>query len=69
MSRFAVTPEYLALVDLTTLQPLERLDRPGLLAVAAHVGAVRLIDNAILDPTALPIHDSNPGEAKTRCSV
>jgi pantoate--beta-alanine ligase len=44
--------EYLALVDPGTLEPVETLDRPALLAVAARVGQVRLIDNAILEPAA-----------------
>jgi pantoate--beta-alanine ligase len=46
------TLEYLALVDPGTLEPVERLERPALLAVAARVGQVRLIDNAILEPAA-----------------
>ena len=43
-----ITPEYLELRDAETLQPVTRLDGEGLLAVAAHVGAARLIDNHIL---------------------
>jgi pantoate--beta-alanine ligase len=46
------TLEYLALVDPGTLEPVELLERPALLAVAARVGQVRLIDNAILEPSA-----------------
>ena len=49
-----VHPEYLELVDPDTLERLEWLDRPALLAVAANVGATRLIDNLILQPTAVP---------------
>jgi len=45
-----VHPEYLELVDPDTLERLEWLDRPALLAVAANVGATRLIDNVILKP-------------------
>jgi pantoate--beta-alanine ligase len=52
MAAFDVEPEYLALVDPATLEPIERLQRPGLLAVAARVGETRLIDNLILDPIA-----------------
>jgi pantoate--beta-alanine ligase len=44
-----VEPDYVAVVDPTTLAPLERIDRRALMVVAAHVGPVRLIDNAILD--------------------
>jgi pantoate--beta-alanine ligase len=69
LERFGVSVEYLALVDADTLEPVERLQRPALLALAAHVGATRLIDNAIFHPSALPDHDSTPGEADTRCSV
>jgi pantoate--beta-alanine ligase len=44
----AVRIDYITLVDWTTLEPAE-LAAPGtLFAVAAHVGATRLIDNAIL---------------------
>jgi pantoate--beta-alanine ligase len=49
----AVRPDYLALVDPDTLEPLTELYRPALLAVAASVGGVRLIDNAVLQPTGV----------------
>jgi pantoate--beta-alanine ligase len=45
-----VHPEYLELVEPDTLERLEWLDRPALLAVAANVGATRLIDNLLLQP-------------------
>jgi hypothetical protein len=45
-----VHPEYLELVEPDTLERLEWLDRPALLAVAANVGATRLIDNLPLQP-------------------
>jgi pantoate--beta-alanine ligase len=45
-----VRSDYVALVDPDTLEPLPRLDRPALLAIAAHVGGVRLIDNVTLEP-------------------
>ncbi|HEY3865959.1 MAG TPA: pantoate--beta-alanine ligase [Solirubrobacteraceae bacterium] len=44
--------EYLELVDPETLERLEWLDRPALLAVAANVGATRLIDNLLLQPVS-----------------
>lgn len=53
MVPFDVQPEYLALVDAQTLEDVSRLEEPALLAVAAYVGQVRLIDNAILDPSSL----------------
>ncbi len=45
-----VEPEYVALVDPETFQPRETLVRPGLLVLAARIGEVRLIDNAVLAP-------------------
>jgi pantoate--beta-alanine ligase len=50
----AVRPDYVALVDPDTLEPLSELDRPALLAIAAQVGGVRLIDNATLEPASQP---------------
>ena len=54
MAELDVEPEYLALVDPDTLEPVERLEKPALLAVAARIGETRLIDNLILEPSALP---------------
>lgn len=42
--------DYLALVDPDTLEEVTELHRPAMLAVAAHVGATRLIDNVLLHP-------------------
>jgi pantoate--beta-alanine ligase len=50
MHDFDVEPEYLALVDPGDLRPVGSVDQETLLAVAAHVGPVRLIDNTILTP-------------------
>ncbi|MGN6373713.1 MAG: pantoate--beta-alanine ligase [Solirubrobacteraceae bacterium] len=55
MESHAVEPEYVALVDPATLEPVDRLDAPALLAVAARVGATRLIDNAVLQPASSPL--------------
>jgi len=52
MRPFDVEPEYLALVEPDTLEPLDALAGPALLALAARVGEVRLIDNEILQPAA-----------------
>jgi pantoate--beta-alanine ligase len=52
LDRFAVEPDYLELVDPETLEPVAQLDRPALLALAVHVGEVRLIDNVTLAPAA-----------------
>jgi pantoate--beta-alanine ligase len=50
MDDFDVEPEYLALVDPEDLRPVATVDQETLLAVAARVGQVRLIDNTILNP-------------------
>jgi pantoate--beta-alanine ligase len=62
-----VRADYVALVDPDTLEPLTRLDRPALLAIAAHVGGVRLIDNVTLEPISEPTRP--PGKAATTCSA
>lgn len=45
-----VDAEYLAIVDPDGFAPLERIDGRALVLVAARVGAVRLIDNVVLQP-------------------
>ena len=42
--------DYVALVDATTLEPVERLDGPARLLVAARLGRTRLIDNLAVAP-------------------
>jgi pantoate--beta-alanine ligase len=44
--------DYLAVVDGETLEPLEQLDRPGRILVAAWLGTTRLIDNEALRPSS-----------------
>jgi pantoate--beta-alanine ligase len=46
-----IEPEYLELRSATDLSPVERVNGSTLLAVAAHVGRARLIDNTILGGT------------------
>lgn len=46
-----IEPEYLELRDAETLRPIRRVESDALLAVAAHVGAARLIDNHVLSAT------------------
>jgi pantoate ligase / CMP/dCMP kinase len=41
-------PDYIELVDPVSLAPLDRLESRGLLALAAKVGAARLIDNMVV---------------------
>lgn len=43
-----VNPDYVELVHPETMQPLEQIEDEGLLAIAAHLGKTRLIDNLIL---------------------
>lgn len=45
-----VEPEYVALVNPDTLEPIEALAGKGLLLLAARIGQVRLIDNLVLEP-------------------
>ncbi len=44
--------EYVSVVDADTMEKLDRVpeDRPVLIALAAHVGRTRLIDNIVLQP-------------------
>ncbi|HTA97421.1 MAG TPA: pantoate--beta-alanine ligase [Solirubrobacteraceae bacterium] len=67
MSAFDVEPEYIALVHPDTLDPITRLERPALLAIAARVGSTRLIDNLILDPS-IPVKPQSR-EATIACSA
>jgi pantoate--beta-alanine ligase len=67
---FAVVPEYVAVVDPETLEPLEQLAGEALLAIAARIGDVRLIDNTILEPAPASM-SSQPltGGAITTCNA
>ena len=42
--------DYLEIVDPDTLEPVERIVRPTLVAVAGYVGSTRLLDNIVLMP-------------------
>jgi pantoate--beta-alanine ligase len=42
--------DYAELVDAQTLEPVSRLERPALLALAVFLGKTRLIDNTLLRP-------------------
>ena len=48
MTDFSVEPEYLALVDPATLDPVTSIEGDVLVALAARVGNTRLIDNVLL---------------------
>jgi pantoate--beta-alanine ligase len=85
LRRLDVEPEYVALVEQDTLEPIEALTGEALLAVAARIGEVRLIDNTILSPVAADgeaahadIEDGGtsrdagqppPGKANATCSA
>jgi pantoate--beta-alanine ligase len=77
MRPFAVAPEYVALVDPETFAPVQSLaDGGALLVLAARVGKVRLIDNAMLAPAQArtPSAAATPmqplqGKAIATCSV
>jgi pantoate--beta-alanine ligase len=45
-----ISPEYVEAVHPDTLEPLDRIEGPTLLALAARVGNARLIDNIIIEP-------------------
>ena len=47
-----IEPEYLEARDAETLEPVEQIgERPVLVALAAQIGAARLIDNVLVHPT------------------
>jgi pantoate--beta-alanine ligase len=70
MRPFGVEPEYVALVEPDTLEPVLTLAGEALLALAARVGEVRLIDNEMLAPAPVkevdPAHDDTQTQAPTQ---
>ncbi len=65
MAPYAVEPEYLALVDPDSFQPVSTVNGRVLVAVAARVGDTRLIDNALFqtrggDPAGAPTITKEP---------
>jgi pantoate--beta-alanine ligase len=48
LARHKIEPEYIELVSPETLAPVEMIAGPVLVAVAARVGAARLIDNTVI---------------------
>jgi pantoate--beta-alanine ligase len=65
MAPHGVEPEYLALVDPDSFQPVQTVNGRVLVAVAARVGRTRLIDNALIptdggDPTWAPTTTKEP---------
>jgi pantoate--beta-alanine ligase len=53
LGRVPVSLDYVAAVDPLTLKTVETITGPTVLAIAARVGATRLIDNVIVDPATL----------------
>jgi pantoate--beta-alanine ligase len=51
MEPYGVRPEYLALVDPDTFEALDTANGRVLVAVAARIGATRLIDNTLIETT------------------
>ena len=47
-----VNVDYVEARDATSLEPVDAVARPVVLAVAAFVGTTRLIDNRVLDPAS-----------------
>jgi pantoate--beta-alanine ligase len=52
--------DYVAAVDPETLKPVEKIEGPTLLAIAARVGNTRLIDNTVVTPPE--VLDRHPDE-------
>jgi pantoate--beta-alanine ligase len=50
LASFEVVPEYCELVSPDALVPVDLVEKPALLLVAARFGSVRLLDNAIIHP-------------------
>jgi pantoate--beta-alanine ligase len=69
MASLEVEPEYVDLLEPETLEPVQELTGEALLALAARIGAVRLIDNTILDPLLSTSSQPLEGEAIATCSV
>ena len=42
--------DYAQIVDADSLQPIGRIDRPAVAAVAVRLGTTRLIDNVVITP-------------------
>jgi pantoate--beta-alanine ligase len=50
LGRIPVSVDYVVAVDPMTLKPVDNVEGPTLLAIAARVGATRLIDNFVVEP-------------------
>ncbi len=68
LSAAGVTPEYLALVAVDTMEPVARIDGDVLAVVAARVGSVRLIDNAPIGVELRPTTSRSPPPVRPTAS-
>ncbi len=68
MTPSGVEPEYVVVVDPQTLRALDRIEDAALVAVAARIGATRLIDNLLLIAPAAGVRDVVEGSAPARIS-
>jgi pantoate--beta-alanine ligase len=55
LSAAGIEPEYFSAASTETLAPVTRIDQETLVALAARVGPVRLIDNVIVVPPAVGV--------------
>ena len=59
--------DYVSVTDAETMDKLDKLDdRSALVAVAAHIGGTRLIDNIVLNPARLKSHTAVEAENLSR---
>jgi pantoate--beta-alanine ligase len=52
MTRHGLRVEYLEIVDPDSIQPVERIAQPVLIAAAVWLGSTRLIDNVVCEPAS-----------------
>ena len=46
----AISPDYIEILDPDSLEPIQQITKPTLVAVAAKIGGTRLLDNVVLQP-------------------
>lgn len=63
LAEAGVEPEYVALVDPESFEPVAAREGPVLMAIAARVGRTRLIDNVRLEPAVQPARSTSEGGA------
>lgn len=63
LAEAGVEPEYVALVDPASFEPVAVRGGEVLVAIAARVGRTRLIDNVVLEPASRPLRPAHEGGA------